>query len=89
MKAEQTAQSIQAAFGTNVCTVRLIRRVTQERLVEITGLQPNYLGSVECNVSIVIIQKIVDGQGVTWVRFFGPHVETISGGVNSPKRRVK
>lgn len=93
MKAHPTAPiDIQAVFGANVRTVRLFKRVTQERLAEITGLHPNYLGSVERgerNVSIVNIQKIVEGLGVDVGALFDSHVETISGRVKPAKRRPR
>lgn len=76
-------------FGANLRTVRLFKRVTQEQLAELTGLHPNYVGSVERgerNVSIVNIQKFVDGLGVDAGTLFATHTEPRSGRVKATRR---
>ena len=80
---------IKAVFGANVRTVRLFKRVTQEQLAELTGLHPNYVGSVERgerNISIVNIQKFVDGLGVDAGTLFATQTEPRNGRVKATRR---
>ena len=84
-----TDVDIKTVFGANVRTVRLFKRVTQEQLAELTGLHPNYVGSVERgerNISIVNIQKIVDGLGVDAGTLFATHTEPRNGRVKASRR---
>lgn len=87
----KSSVDIQAVFGANVRTVRLFKRVTQEKLAELTGLHPNYVGSVERgerNISIVNIQKFVDSLGVDAGTLFATHIEPRSGRVKSTGRKL-
>ena len=48
-------------FGSNVRRIRLKRRLTQEKLAELSGLHTNYIGGIERgerNVSVVNIVRL-------------------------------
>lgn len=58
----------QQLFATNMRSIRLKKKLTQENVAEAAGLHPNYIGSVERgerNISICNIERIAVALGVT------------------------
>jgi transcriptional regulator with XRE-family HTH domain len=63
----QTCEA-QKFFGANLRRIRLEKQMTQEKVAEIAGLHPNYVGSVERgkrNISICNIARIAAALGIT------------------------
>lgn len=55
------SKPILQAFGANVRRLRLKRNLTQERLAELSGLHPNYIGGIERgerNLSLINIVRL-------------------------------
>jgi transcriptional regulator with XRE-family HTH domain len=63
-----------AAFGVRVRKLRRKRGLTLEKLSELTGLHPTYLGEIERglrNPALVSIVRIARGLGSTPAKLFG------------------
>ena len=59
---------LRVLFGKRVRELRMKRKLSQEKLAELSGLHHNYVGSVERgqrNVSLINIVKIARGLSVT------------------------
>ena len=55
------SKPILTAFGANARRLRLKRNFTQERLAELSGLHPNYIGGIERgerNLSLINIVRL-------------------------------
>jgi len=61
MKISAMLASIQIQFGKSVRRLRIRRKLSQEKLAELAGLHPTYLGRIERgrqNISLANIGKI-------------------------------
>lgn len=59
---------VKANFGSRVRALRMEKKLSQEDLGDLTGLDRTYIGSVERgerNVSLINIYKFADGLGVS------------------------
>ena len=65
MRAPIQKQGVQLLFAANMRRIRLEKQMTQEGVAEAAGLHPNYISSVERNISIWNIARIAEALGVS------------------------
>lgn len=62
------SRAVLKKFGLKIKKARLTKRLSQEKLAELSGLHPTYIGRVERgiqNVSLINIHKIVSALKVS------------------------
>lgn len=67
-------ENISLVFGKRIKSLRTSRKLSQEKLAELSGLHPTYIGQIERgekSPTIDTVQKLSVGLGVSVAEFFG------------------
>lgn len=85
-------EDIRAAFGRRVRELREGQRLSQEDLAERAQMHWTYVGGIERgerNVSVVNIEKLAVGLGISLAGLFEPFREVGAMVVSAPRSRAK